>query len=104
MTLAREFSKFSIFQVYEIYLIFEFSFLNHNEVDTTDLTTSRTGLGDIEIQFDLVVVVLASHRQFKAYWYLNSHVGFNLSSSCVGFWTILSKIPISSIKQKKSRS
>lgn len=63
MTLAREFSNFSnfIFQVYEIYLIFEF--LNHNEVDTTDLTTSRTGLGDLEIQF----VMWTSDRQLKAF-------------------------------------
>ena len=57
MTLAREFSFSSIYEIFN--KIFEFSFLNHNEVDTTstaDLTTSRTGLGDLEIQFDLVVV------------------------------------------------
>ena len=69
MTLAREFSNFCFKHTKIFDKIFEFSFLNHNEVDTTsttDLTTSRTGLGDLEIQFDLVVVCSGVSQTIKS--------------------------------------
>ena len=40
---------------------------------------------------ELLSVIISRSLSSQSYRRVNSRVGFNLSNSCVGFWTILSK-------------